>query len=92
MARAPVGVLIAAVVAWTAGGAVGSLVAALIASWRRVLVAGMAGGMTLVGAALNLITIPHPLWVTIVGPVGIVLGMLVGTWLGMQLKASEPQG
>ena len=90
MASAPLGVFIALIVAWTLGGAVGSGVAAAIATWRRVLIAGMAGGMTLVGAAVNLIAIPHPLWVTIVGPVGIVLGMLGGAWIGMSVRASEP--
>jgi len=88
MATAPLGVFIALLVAWALGAAVGSGVAAVIATWRRVLIAGMAGGMTLVGAAVNLVAIPHPLWVTIVGPVVIVLGMLAGTWVGLQARAS----
>lgn len=90
MATAPLGVFIALLVAWMLGGAVGSGVAAVIATWRRVLVAGMAGGMTLAGAAMNLIAIPHPLWVTLLGPVVIVLGMLGGAWVGLQVRPSTP--
>ena len=92
MATAPLGAFIALIVAWTLGGMVGSGVAAAVATWRRVLIAGMAGGMTLVGAAVNLMAIPHPLWVTVAGPAGIVVGMLAGTWVGLQLRQSTPEG
>ena len=45
--------------------------------------AGVVGGLMLIGTLFNLVTIPHPLWFSILGLVGIA----VGAWLGMTLGA-----
>lgn len=90
MAQAPTGVFIALIAAWTLGAAAASGVATVIATWRRVLIGGMAGGMILAATAMNLMAIPHPTWVNIAGPAGVLGGMFVGAWLGM-LRPSMPQ-
>ena len=46
-------------------------------------IAAVVGGLMLVGTLFNLMTIPHPLWFSILG----VAGIAVGAWLGMTLGA-----
>jgi uncharacterized protein YacL len=41
------------------------------------------GGLMLVATAANLLTIPHPLWFSVLG----VVGIIVAAWLGMTLGA-----
>jgi len=43
------------------------------------------GGMMLAGAIFNLTVIPHPIWFSILG----IVGIFAGTWLGMTLGAQK---
>jgi hypothetical protein len=51
--------------AWVLGTFVGGVVAIRIAPTRPVLMAGGVAGMILLGAVMNLVTIPHPIWMVL---------------------------
>ncbi|WP_421790028.1 hypothetical protein [Hyphobacterium sp.] len=67
----PVGALLAVIVAWGLGTFVGGTVAMLIskANWTAWAVAGLVLAMT----ALNLVLIPHPIWMIAAGPLAIAI-------------------
>ena len=51
--------------AWVLGTFGGGAVAIRIAPTRPVLMAGVVAGMILLGAVMNLVTIPHPIWMVL---------------------------
>ena len=75
-------------VSWGAGAFVGTAVACRIGVARAVVFAGIVGGADLLAAASMLLQYPHPLWVAILGVVGIV----AGAWFAMKLNnaTTEP--
>ncbi|KFL35692.1 hypothetical protein [Arenimonas donghaensis] len=77
VATLPVGALLFVVFAWAAGAYAGGLVAARIAPAHRALLAGVIGALVLAAVVANLLMIPHPPWVAVVG----VLAVLVATAL-----------
>ncbi len=51
------------------------------ASAAHLLHAGAIGGLVLAATVANLVMLPHPAWVAVVGPLGIV----VATWLAAEV-------
>lgn len=74
--------------AWSVGAFVGTTLACVIGSARPIVFAGIIGGADLLAAASLLLQFPHPLWVAILGVVGIV----GGAWLGLKVSADKPTG
>lgn len=81
----PIGALVAVVVAWICGAFVGSILAAALASRVRLAVGLLAGAMTLLGTVANLAMIPHPIWMIVLGPVGVIVAMGLGAWTGTKV-------
>lgn len=73
--------------AWSVGAFVGTALANRIGLARPVVFAGIIGGADLAAAASMLLQFPHPLWVAILGVVGIV----AGAWFGMTLGRRNPE-
>ncbi len=92
IAGMPLGALVAVVVAWVGGAVAGAAVGTALASYRRVLVGALDGGLTLVGTLANLAMIPHPAWMMAVGPSAVLLGMGAGAWLGMRVPVIGARG
>ena len=80
----PIGALLIVAAAWFIGTLGGTAAACKIGDANPMIFAGVVGGLMLVGTLFNLMTIPHPLWFSILG----VAGIAVGAWLGMTLGAS----
>lgn len=81
VATLPAMAMVFPIVGWTIGTLGGVIVACKIGNAKPLTFASVVGGLILAGTAYNLVTIPHPLWVAILGVVGIV----AGAWLGMKL-------
>jgi hypothetical protein len=82
--RLPLGALLFVAAAWFIGTLGGTFAACKIGTARPIVFAGVVGGLMLIATATNLVMIPHPLWFSILGLVGIA----VGAWLGMTFGAS----
>ena len=80
----PLGALLFVAAAWFIGTLGGTAAACKIGDAKPMIFAGVVGGLMLIGTLFNLVTIPHPLWFSILGLVGIA----VGAWLGMTFGAS----
>jgi len=85
VAAMPIGALVLVVVAWGTGAAVAGFVASVLAGSWRLAVGALAGGVTLLGAAANLAMVPHPLWVMVVGPALVIVGLAGGALLGARV-------
>jgi hypothetical protein len=72
--------------AWFVGTLAGTFVACKIGNAKPITYAIVVGGLMLIATAANLIMIPHPLWFSILG----VVGIIVAAWLGMTLGAGSP--
>ena len=70
--RLPIGALLFVAVAWFIGTLGGTLAACKIGDAKPMIFAAVVGGLMLLGTLFNLMTIPHPLWFSILGVVGIV--------------------
>ena len=79
----PVGALLFVAAAWFVGTLGGTAAACKIGDARPMIFAIVVGGLMLLGTIFNLVTIPHPLWFSILG----VVGIIVAAWLGMTLGA-----
>lgn len=84
MARIPVGALVMVLLAWATGALAGGFVAAKIATLRRPLAALLVGGFLLAGGVWTMVTIPHPVWMMVLG----VLLPLPAAWLGARLAGA----
>jgi len=80
----PLGALLFVAAAWFIGTLGGTFAACKIGDAKPMIFAIVVGGLMLIGTLFNLVTIPHPLWFSILGLVGIA----VGAWLGMTFGAS----
>ena len=80
----PLGALLFVAAAWFIGTLGGTAAACKIGDAKPLVFAGVVGGLMLIGTLFNLVTIPHPLWFSILG----VVGIAVAAWLGMTLGAS----
>ena len=70
--------------AWFIATLAGTFAACKIGDAKPMIFAIIVGGLMLVATAANLIMIPHPLWFSIVG----IIGIIVAAWLGMTLGAA----
>ena len=77
----PLGALLSVAVAWFIGSVGGTFAACKVGTARPLVYALVVGGMMFAGAAFNLLIIPHPMWFSILG----VVGIFVGTWVGMNV-------
>jgi hypothetical protein len=84
----PIGALLFVAGAWFIGTLGGTLAACKIGDAKPVIFAAVVGGLILLGTLFNLMTIPHPLWFSILG----VVGIGIAAWLGMTLgaKGTDP--
>ncbi len=81
----PLGALLTVALAWFAGSLGGTLVACKVGSARPLVYVLVVGGMMFAGAAFNLTIIPHPIWFSILG----IVGIFAGAWLGMRLGTGK---
>jgi hypothetical protein len=77
----PLGALLSVAAAWFIGSFGGTFAACRIGTARPLIYVLVVGGMMFAGATFNLLLIPHPIWFSILG----VVGIFAGTWLGMTL-------
>ena len=83
VSTAPPVVFVLLLAAWAGGGFVGGLVAAMLAARKRVAHALAVGSIQTILAVVQLVMIPHPIWVAVVGvlcfvPFAWFSGRLVG--------------
>lgn len=83
----PTGALVMVALAWTVGGLMGCWIAPWFAQRAFLLHAGIVAGLFLVFTIMNLVMIPHPLWMTIYGVLIYPVVAVVGAWLAQ--KASR---
>lgn len=81
----PLAALLSVLVAWGVATFVGGVIAALIAPSRPRVYAGLVGAVILIGAAANMLVIPHPVWFTVAAVVGVV----VAAWAAGALAAQR---
>ena len=81
----PIGALLFVAGAWIVATLCGTFAACKIGHATPVIFAGVVGGLMLLATAANLILIPHPLWFSILG----IVGIIVAAWLGMTLGAGS---
>jgi len=81
LAKLPIAALAGIAIAWSVGPFVGSLVVCLIARKNLMLHGLIVGGIFLFLDAVNLVTIPHPVWLAAVG----IIAPLISAWLGASL-------
>ena len=79
VATLPVGALLFVGAAWMIGAAGGTCAACAIGTASPLRFAIVIGGLVFIAACYNLFIIPHPIWFSIVGLVGIVVGAGLGT-------------
>lgn len=81
MSSMPTGVFVFLLLAYAVGAFAGGWLAARLAPRRPLLHAMILGGLLLAAGVMNFVSIPHPLWVTILG----LLVFLPMAWLGASL-------
>ena len=81
--RLPIGAFLFVGGAWFVATLCGTFSACKIGTAEPIVFAGVVGGLMLIATAANLIMIPHPLWFSMLG----VVGIIVAAWLGMTLGA-----
>lgn len=83
VATVPLGALLFVAAAWFIGTLGGTFVACKIGNAKPWTFAVVVGGLMLIATAANLIMIPHPIWFSILG----VVGIIVAACLGMKFAA-----
>jgi len=81
----PLGAMLTVAIAWFAGALGGTFAACRLGTARPLVYALLVGGFMTSGAIFNLTIIPHPIWFSALGLVGI----FVGTWLGLVLGTQK---
>ncbi len=77
----PLGAMLTVAFAWFAGALGGTFAACRLGTARPLVYALLVGGFMTAGAIFNLMIIPHPIWFSALG----LLGIFAGTWLGLAL-------
>ena len=86
IATLPLAALILVVAGWTIGTFVGASAGVAVARPpRKTLVAWLVGLTFLAATALNLAMIPHPMWMTVAGPAGVV----AAAWLASRQASTR---
>lgn len=75
----PLGALLSVAIAWFAGAFGGTFAACRLGTARPLVYALVVGGMMTAGATFSLTIIPHPIWFSALG----LIGIFAGTWLGV---------
>lgn len=78
----PLGALLFVAAAWFIGTLCGTCAACAIGTAKPMIFAMVVGGLMLIATIMNLVMIPHPMWFSILGVVGVV----IGAWLGTMCK------
>lgn len=79
VATLPLGALLFVAAAWFAGAAAGTCAACAIGTARPMYLAVIVGGIVFIAASINLVMIPHPIWFSVLGLAGILVGAGLGT-------------
>ncbi|MDJ0794874.1 MAG: hypothetical protein QNI98_11595 [Woeseiaceae bacterium] len=79
VATLPIGALLFVAGAWFVGATAGTCAACAIGTARPMNFALVIGGLVFIGASFNLLMFPHPLWFSVLGLVGILVGAGLGT-------------
>ena len=79
MESVPLGALLFVAAAWLIGAAGGTCAACAIGRARPWIFAAVVGGLVFIAASVNLFMIPHPIWFSVLGLVGILIGAGLGT-------------
>lgn len=72
---------LAVVIAWFGGAVAAGWTASLVARSRDLLIPLICGGFLMLGGLVNLINIPSPIWMWVLG----LAAFLPGAWLGTRL-------
>lgn len=81
IATMPIGAFLFVGGAWFIATLAGTFAACKIGDAKPMIFAIVVGGLMLIATAANLMMIPHPMWFSIAG----IIGILVAAWLGMTL-------
>ncbi len=78
----PLGALLFVAAAWFIGTLCGTCAACAIGTAKPMIFAMVVGGLMLIATIMNLVMIPHPLWFSVLG----IVGIIVAAWLGTMCK------
>ena len=84
----PIGALLFVAAAWLIGATAGTCAACAIGTAKPMYLAVIVGGFVFIAASANLLIIPHPMWFSILG----LTGILVGAGLGTMCKRATAGG
>jgi hypothetical protein len=87
VAGLPLAALLFVMVAWIAATFAGGLLACFIAKQMPLIYASIVGVLVLLGTIINLMSIPHPLWFSIISVLAIIATIFVAGWLGSNFSA-----
>lgn len=79
VATLPYGALLFVAAAWFTGATAGTCAACAIGAARPMYMAVVVGGVVFIAASINLLMIPHPIWFSVLGLAGILVGAALGT-------------
>ena len=85
IATLPLGAFLFVGGAWFIGAFGGTFAACKIGRAKPEIYALVVGGLMLAATAANLLMIPHPLWFSISG----IVGIIIATWLGMTVARTK---
>ena len=85
IAKLPIGAFLFVGAAWFIGTLAGTVTACKIGDAQPRTYAVIIGGLMLLATAANLIMIPHPMWFSVLG----IVGIIVAAWLGMTIGAGK---
>lgn len=78
----PIAALLIVMAAWIVATMVGGLLACFIARETPLIYAAIIGGLVLLGTIINLMSLPHPLWFSIISVPAIVATIFVTGRIG----------
>jgi hypothetical protein len=86
----PLGALVSVVVAWCAGSAGGAWIGTRLAGAPHARAIGLGvGGVIWLATAANVLSVPHPLWMTVAGLVGVPLAAWWAVRLALRRSAAS---
>jgi hypothetical protein len=92
VAKLPLGALVCVLLAWAAGSFAGSWVAASVAPTKKIAFGLLIGSFGLLGAILNMLMIPHPIWMWILGVAEFLPMSYLGTVLAIRVRNMAVKG
>ena len=91
LTTAPIGPLLAVVIAWVGGGLLGSLAAAAVATAGRMWFSLLIGAVDVIGILMVTDQFSHPTWMPILGILGVILmSLLAGRLMARSRSALVP--